>query len=145
MNSNNFSSYLNSNSDLNVNNKSTTDGNYIGYKEEFNENNPLMQNFHKMNNNLKSFSPDLKKFKSLNIQSSNSNTRRRNLLNSYDKINPDIEQYQSIQLSKNFEENNLHLKNIFDEPLTTNIGRNYLNSLNVNNFNKMDLIYFYTC
>ena len=138
MNSNNFSSYLNSNSDLNVNNKSTTDGNYIGYKEEFNENNPLMQNVHKMNNNLKSFSPDLKKFKSLNIQSSNSNTRRRNLLNSYDKINPDIEQYQSIQLSKNFEENNLHLKNIFDEPLTTNIGRNYLNSLNVNNFNKMD-------
>ena len=138
MNSNNFSSYLNSNSDLNVNNKSTTDGNYIGYKEEFNENNPLMQNVHKMNNNLKSFSPDLKKFKSLNIQSSNSNNRRRNLLNSYDKINPDIEQYQSIQLSKNFEENNLHLKNIFDEPLTTNIGRNYLNSLNVNNFNKMD-------
>ena len=138
MNSNNFSSYLNSNSDLNVNNKSITDGNYIGYKEEFNENNPLMQNVHKMNNNLKSFSPDLKKFKSLNIQSSNSNTRRRNLLNSYDKINPDIEQYQSIQLSKNFEENNLHLKNIFDEPLTTNIGRNYLNSLNVNNFNKMD-------
>ena len=138
MNSNNFSSYLNSNSDLNANNKSITDGNYIGYKEEFNENNPLMQNVHKMNNNLKSFSPDLKKFKSLNIQSSNSNNRRRNLLNSYDKINPDIEQYQSIQLSKNFEENNLHLKNIFDEPLTTNIGRNYLNSLNVNNFNKMD-------
>ena len=138
MNSNNFSSYLNSNSDLNVNNKSITDGNYIGYKEEFNENNPLMQNVHKMNNNLKSFSPDLKKFKSLNIQSSNSNNRRRNLLNSYDKINPDIEQYQSIQLSKNFEENNLRLKNIFDEPLTTNIGRNYLNSLNVNNFNKMD-------
>ena len=138
MNSNNFSSYLNSNSDLNMNNKSITDNNYIGYKEEFNENNPLMQNVHKMNNNPKYFSPDLKKFKSLNIQSSNNYSKRRNLINSYDKINPDFEQYQSIQLSKNFEENNLRLKNIFDEPLTTNIGRNYLNSLNINKFNKMD-------
>ena len=138
MNSNNFSSYLNSNSDLNMNNKSITDNNYIGYKEEFNENNPLMQNVHKMNNNPKYFSPDLKKFKSLNIQSSNNYFKRRNLINSYDKINPDFEQYQSIQLSKNFEENNLRLKNIFDEPLTTNIGRNYLNSLNINKFNKMD-------
>ena len=138
MNSNNFSSFLNSNSDLNINNKSITDNNYIGYKEEFNENNPLMQNVHKMNNNPKYFSPDLKKFKSLNIQSSNNYSKRRNLINSYDKINPDFEQYQSIQLSKNFEENNLRLKNIFDEPLTTNIGRNYLNSLNINKFNKMD-------
>ena len=50
MNSNNLSSLMNSNSDLNANNKSINndDNNYIGYKEEFNENNPLMQNVHKM-------------------------------------------------------------------------------------------------
>ena len=109
-NSNNFSSYLNSNSDINANIKSinnnnlkTDDSNYIGYKEEFNENNPLMQNVHKMNNNIKYFSPDLKKFNSLNIYNSNSNIRKRNLLNSYDKLNTEIEQYQSIQLSKNFD------------------------------------------
>ena len=133
-NSNNFSSYLNSNSDINANIKSinnnnlkTDDSNYIGYKEEFNENNPLMQNVHKMNNNIKYFSPDLKKFNSLNIYNSNSNIRKRNLLNSYDKLNTEIEQYQSIQLSKNFDTNNIHLKNIFDEPLTSNLGKKYLN------------------
>ena len=138
-NSNNFSSYLNSNSDINVNIKSInndnlkTDGNnYIGYKEEFNENNPLMQNVHKMNNNIKYFSPDLKKFNSLNIYNSNSNIRKRNLLNSYDKLNTEIEQYQSIQLSKNFDTNNIHLKNIFDEPLTSNLGKKYLKSIDAN-------------
>ena len=144
MYSNNFSSYLNSNSDLNSNNRSindyrkTDDNNYIGYKEEFNENNPLMQNVHKMNNNIKYFSPDLKKYKSLNIQSYNMNTRKRNLMNSYDRFNTDVEQYQSIQLSKNFEENNLLLKKIFDEPLTTNLGKNYLKSIDANNLNKMN-------
>ena len=138
-NSNNFSSYLNSNSDLNANNKTinndylkTDDNNYIGYKEEFNENNPLMQNVHRMNNNLKYFSPDLKKFNSINIYSSNMNSRKRNLLNSYDRINIDIEQNQSIQLSKNFDKNNIHLKNIFDEPLTSNLGKKYLKSIDVN-------------
>ena len=144
MYSNNFSSYLNSNSDLNSNNRSindyrkTDDNNYIGYKEEFNENNPLMQNVHKMNNNIKYFSPDLKKYKSLNIQSYNMNTRKRNLMNSYDRFNTDVEQYQSIQLSKNFEENNLLLKKIFDEPLTTNLGKNYLKAIDANNLNKMN-------
>lgn len=138
-NSNNFSSYLNSNSDINANIKSinnnnlkTDDNNYIGYKEEFNENNPLMQNVHKMNNNIKYFSPDLKKFNSLNIYNSNSNIRKRNLLNSYDKLNTEIEQYQSIQLSKNFDTNNIHLKNIFDEPLTSNLGKKYLKSIDTN-------------
>ena len=138
-NSNNFSSYLNSNSDINANIKSinnnnlkTDDSNYIGYKEEFNENNPLMQNVHKMNNNIKYFSPDLKKFNSLNIYNSNSNIRKRNLLNSYDKLNTEIEQYQSIQLSKNFDTNNIHLKNIFDEPLTSNLGKKYLKSIDTN-------------
>ena len=145
MNSNNFSSYLNSNSDLNANNKSinndhlkTDNNNYIGYKEEFNENNPLMQNANKMNNNLKYFSPDLKKFKSLNIYGSNMNSKRRNLINSYDKINTEIEQYQSIQLSKNLEENHIRLKNIFDEPLTSNLGRNYLKSIDANDLKKMN-------
>ena len=85
INSGNFSSYLNS-SDINANNKSinneyvkTDENNYIGYKEEFNENNPLMQNVHKMNNiNLKYSSPDLKKFNSLKIY--NPNSRQRKLL-----------------------------------------------------------------
>ena len=142
INSNNFSSYLNS-SDLNVNNKSinneylkTDENNYIGYKEEFNENNPLMQNVHKMNNiNLKYSSPDLKKFNSLKIY--NPSSRQRKLLNSYDKINTEIGVNQSIQLSKNLE-NNIHLKNIFDEPLTSNLGKNYIKSIDVNDFDKMN-------
>ena len=98
LNSNNFSSYLNSNSELNMNNKSinneylkTDDNNYIGYKEEFNENNPLMQNVHKMNNNIKYTSPDLKKINSLGIYNSKMNSRKRKMLNSYDKLNPEIE------------------------------------------------------
>ena len=142
INSNNFSSYLNS-SDLNANNKSinneylkTDENNYIGYKEEFNENNPLMQNVHKMNNiNLKYSSPDLKKFNSLKIY--NPSSRQRKLLNSYDKINTEIGVNQSIQLSKNLE-NNIHLKNIFDEPLTCNLGKNYIKSIDVNDFDKMN-------
>ena len=142
INSNNFSSYLNS-SDLNANNKSinneylkTDDNNYIGYKEEFNENNPLMQNVHKMNNiNLKYSSPDLKKFNSLKIY--NPTSRQRKLINSYDKINTEIGVNQSIQLSKNLE-NNIHLKNIFDEPLTSNLGKNYIKSIDVNDFDKMN-------
>ena len=142
INSNNFSSYLNS-SDLNANNKSinneylkTDENNYIGYKEEFNENNPLMQNVHKMNNiNLKYSSPDLKKFNSLKIY--NPSSRQRKLLNSYDKINTEIGVNQSIQLSKNLE-NNFHLKNIFDEPLTSNLGKNYIKSIDVNDFDKMN-------
>ena len=140
MNSNNLSSLMNSNSDLNANNKSINndENNYIGYKEEFNENNPLMQNVHKMNNNIKYLSPDFKKFRSLNIINSNMNPKKRNLLNSYDKINTEIEQYQSIQLSKNFEENHIRLKNIFDEPITSNLGKNYLKSINVNNLDKMN-------
>ena len=145
LNSNNFSSYLNSNSDLNMNNKSinneylkTDDNNYIGYKEEFNENNPLMQNVHKMNNNIKYTSPDLKKINSLGIYNSKMNSRKRKMLNSYDKLNPEIEQYQSIQLSKNFDTNNIRLKNIFDEPLTSNLGKNYLKSIDAKNLDKMD-------
>ena len=142
INSNNFSSYLNT-SDLNANNKSinneylkTDENNYIGYKEEFNENNPLMQNVHKMNNiNLKYSSPDLKKFNSLKIY--NPSSRQRKLLNSYDKINTEIGVNQSIQLSKNLE-NNIHLKNIFDEPLTSNLGKNYIKSIDVNDFDKMN-------
>ena len=142
INSNNFSSYLNS-SDLNTNNKSinneylkTDENNYIGYKEEFNENNPLMQNVHKMNNiNLKYSSPDLKKFNSLKIY--NPSSRQRKLLNLYDKINTEIGVNQSIQLSKNLE-NNIHLKNIFDEPLTSNLGKNYIKSIDVNDFDKMN-------
>jgi hypothetical protein len=143
INSGNFSSYLNS-SDINANNKSinneyvkTDENNYIGYKEEFNENNPLMQNVHKMNNiNLKYSSPDLKKFNSLKIN--NPNSRQRKLLNSYDKINTEIGVNQSIQLSKNFDTNNIHLKNIFDEPLTSNLGKNYIKSIDVNGFDKMN-------
>ena len=145
MNSNNFSSYLNSNSDINMNNRSINneslkpdDNNYIGYREEFNENNPLMQNVHKMNNNMKYLSPDLKNYKSLNNYISNINSRKRNLMNSYDKINIETGQYQSIQLSKNFEENHIRLKNIFDEPLTSNLGKNYLKSIELNNLDKMN-------
>ena len=66
------------------------------------------------------------------------NPKKRNLLNSYDKINTEIEQYQSIQLSKNFEENHIRLKNIFDEPITSNLGKNYLKSINVNNLDRMN-------
>ena len=143
LNSNNFSSYLNT-SDLNSNNKSisneylkTDENNYIGYKEEFNENNPLMQNVHKMNNvNLKYSSPDLKNFNTLKIY--NSNSRQRKLLNSYDKINTEIGVNQSIHLSKNFDTNNIHLKNIFEEPLTSNLGKNYIKSIDVNDFDKMN-------
>ena len=145
MNSNNFSSYLNSNGDINMNNRSINneslkpdDNNYIGYREEFNENNPLMQNVHKMNNNMKYLSPDLKNYKSLNNYISNINSRKRNLMNSYDKIIIETEQYQSIQLSKNFEENHIRLKNIFDEPLTSNLGKNYLKSIELNNLDKMN-------
>jgi hypothetical protein len=140
LNSNNFSSLMNSSNDLNANNKSIKqdENNYIGYKEEFNENNPLMQNVHRMNSNEKYSSPNLKKLHSLKIYDSNYNLRKRNLMNSYDKINTDIAQYQSIQLSKNFEENHLQLKNIFDEPNINNQNKNYLKSIDANNLQKMN-------
>ena len=88
-----------------------------------------------LNINLKYSSPDLKKFNSLKIY--NPSSRQRKLLNSYDKINTEIGVNQSIQLSKNLE-NNIHLKNIFDEPLTSNLGKNYIKSIDVNDFDKMN-------
>ena len=136
---NNISSLMNSNNDLNNKNIKTDENNYIGYKEEFNENNPLMQNVHSMNNNnLKYSSPNLKKLHSLKIYNSNYNIKNRHLINSYDKINTDINQYQSIQLSKNFEENNLHLKNIFAEPESNNFNKNNLKSIDAYNLQKMN-------
>ena len=153
-NSKNLSSIMNSNNDLNkknynINNYANNDyikteeNNYIGYKEEFNDNNPLIQNAHSLNNNVKYYSPNSNRYNNLSINQSNLNSNRINVLKSYDKVKSENKQYQSIQLSKNLDMNNQNLKDIFDEAINTNTNNTknkYLKSFDVNNFENMNYL-----
>ena len=143
LNSNNLSS-INSNKELNRNNNNygsnenlrTEENNYIGYKDEFNDNNPLIQDAHNLNNNLKYYSPNINRYNSLNNINSNNNLKRRNILNSYDRIKTE-NNYQSIQLSKNL--NSQKLANIFED-ITDNTNNNFRNSIDIDNFENMNYL-----
>ena len=136
LNSNYYSSLMNSHNDINkTNNNSinnylnndrsrTEENNYIGYKEEFNDNNPLIQNAH----NIKYYSPSGNRYNNISLNKSNINDRKKNLIKSYDRPNIDNSQYNSIQLSHNL--NTLKLTNIFDD------GINNSNSPNMNKYAK---------
>ena len=145
LNSNNYSSYMNSNIDLNKKNDNinnylkTEDNNYIGYKEEFNDNNPLIQNALSLNNNIKYYSPKSNRYNN-NLNQSNINSKRRNLLHSYDRVKTENNQYQSIQLSKHLD-NNQNLKNIFDEVINNNNTKSkYMKSIDIDNIANMNYL-----
>lgn len=150
LNSRNFSSLMNSNNDLNKNNNNinnyannerlkTEDNNYIGYKEEFNDNNPLIQNAHYLNNNIKYYSPNSNRYNNLGINNSILNSRKRNLFNSYDKVKAENGQFQSIQLSKNL--NTQKLTNIFDDVINNNTSLNdYLKTKDVDNLDNLNYL-----
>ncbi len=148
-NSNYYSSLMNSHNDVNKNNgninnylnndrSKTEENNYIGYKEEFNENNPLIQNAH----NIKYYSPSKNKYNNdINLNKSNVNGRNRNLIQSYDRVKKDNSQFQSIQLSQNF--NNLKLTNIFDDAINNSINNTNANKYakevdNIDNLNYLE-------
>jgi len=148
LNSRNFSSLANSNNDLNKNNNSinnygnndyirTEENNYIGYKDEFNDSNPLIQDAHYANN-LKYHTPSKDRYNRLNSLSLNNSSIRRNLLRSVDRIQTDNNQFQSIQLSKNL--NSQKLTNIFDDDIANNINSNLINSINVDNIENMNYL-----
>ncbi len=136
------SSDLNKNSRNNINNNENNErkdeNNYIGYKEEFTDNNPLIQDAHYLNNNLRHFSPNSNRFNNLSIN--NSNSKRRNLFKSYDRIKTENNQFQSIQLSKNFESNNQSLKNIFDEAIINNLNNKYIKTNDIDNTDNMNYL-----
>lgn len=150
LNSRNFSSLMNSNNDLNKNNNNinnyannerlkTEENNYIGYKEEFNDNNPLIQNAHYLNNNIKYYSPNSNRYNNLGINNSILNSRKRNLFNSYDKVKAENGQFQSIQLSKNL--NTQKLTNIFDDVINNNTSLNdYLKTKDVDNLDNLNYL-----
>ena len=138
-----------SNNDLNKNNRDNInnyanndrkDENYIGYKEEFTDNNPLIQGALYLNNNAKYYSPISNRYNNLSINNLNSNSRKRNLFKSYDRIKTENNQYQSIQLSKNFESNNQNLKNIFDEAQVNNLNNKYIKSIDIDNTENMNYL-----
>ena len=149
LNSHNYSSLMISNNDLNKNNRDNInnyannerkDENYIGYKEEFTDNNPLIQGALYLNNNAKYYSPISNRYNNLSINNLNSNSRKRNLFKSHDRIKTENNQYQSIQLSKNFESNNQNLKNIFDEAQVNNLNNKYIKSIDIDNTENMNYL-----
>ena len=148
LNSHNFSS-INSNNDINKNNNNinnygnndylrTEENNYVGYRDEFNDSNPLIQNAHNLNNknNLNNYSSDLNRYYSLNAINLNNNSKRRSLLKSYDRIKTENDQSNIIQLSKNL--NSQKLTNIFDDTLNNN--NNFRNSLDIDNFENLNYL-----
>ena len=154
LNSRNFSSIMYSNNDLNRNKSNinnylnnnndyikTDDNNYIGYKEEFNDNNPLIKNAHYINNNMKNFSPNPNRYSNLSLNSSNLNSKRRNLFKSYDKVKSENNQLQNIQLSNNIGINNQSLKKLFeDDVININTSNKYLKSLDANNLQNLNYL-----
>ena len=160
MNSNNnFTSIMNSKNDLNKNSKDSfnndgvndhlkTEDNYVGYKEEFNDNNnPLILNAHYSNNNSKNNSSDkyrynsLNSLHSLNINKSNLISKRK--LKSFDRVKTEnsLEPIISIKLNKNLKSKNL--TNIFDETTLNTINNNTNekklgNSQNANTLDNMN-------
>lgn len=148
LNSRNFSSFANSNNDLNKNNNNinnygnndyirTDENNYIGYKDEFNDSNPLIQDAHYANN-LKYRTPSKDRYNRLNNLSLNISSNRRSLLRSVDRLQTENNQFQSIQLTKNL--NSQKLTNIFDDDVVNNLNNNLINSLNVDNIENMNYL-----
>ena len=149
LNSNYYSSLMNSHNDVNKSNSNinnylnndrsiTEENNYIGYKEVFDDNNPLIQNAH----NLKYYSALGEYNKnSIRLSKSNINSRRRNLIQSYDKSRKENSQAQSIQLSQNF--NSVKLTNIFDDVINNSISNTNVNKYakevdNIDNLNYLE-------
>ena len=149
LNSHNYSSLMNSNNDLNKNNRNINNyGNndrlkgedsYIGYKEEFNDNNPLIKNAHNMNN-VKYNSPNSNKYSNLSNNNSNLKSKRSYLINSYDRIKTEGNDYKSIQLSNNFDINNQNLKNIFDDAIIKDTKNKYMKSMDVDNLDNLNYL-----
>ena len=149
LNSKNYSSLMNSNIDLNKNNKNINsygnndhlkgEDSYIGYKEEFNDNNPLIKNALSINN-IKYYSPSSNRYNNLSINNSDLNTKRRNLLNSYDRIKTEGNNYKSIQLSNNFDVNNQNLKNVFDDVIVKDTKNKYIKSTEVDNLANLNYL-----
>ena len=156
LNSNNYSSFMNSNNtnnelyrnNSNINNYAnneylkTEENNYIGYKEEFNDNNnPLIKNAHHLNNNLKYYSPSSNRYTNLSLNNSGLNSRSRHLLKSYDRVKTENNNnYQSIQLSKNFDiSNSQNLKNIFNEEINSTNNKN-IKSIDVDNLQNLNYL-----
>ena len=136
-NKSNINNYLNNNNDY----IKTDDNNYIGYKEEFNDNNPLIKNAHYINNNMKNFSPNPNRYSNLSLNSSNLNSKRRNLFKSYDKVKSENNQLQNIQLSNNIGINNQSLKKLFeDDVININTSNKYLKSLDANNLQNLNYL-----
>ena len=151
MNSNNnFNSIVNSKSDLNKNNKDTfnndgindylkTEDNYVGYKEEFSDNNnPLILKSHYSNNNSKSISSDNNRYNSLNsLNLKKSSLISKRKIRSFDRVKTEnnLEPIINIKMNKNLKSKNL--TNIFDEATLNTIKNNtneqkLENSLNSN-------------
>jgi len=157
MNSNNnFTSIMNSKNDLNKNAKDSFNNDgindyfkaedyYVGYKEEFNDNNnPLILNAHYSNNNANNDSSDKYRYNSLNNLSLNkSNLISKRKLRSFDRVKTEnnLEPIITIKLNKNLKSKNL--TNIFDETTLNTISNNanekkLENSLNANTLDNMN-------
>ena len=157
MNSNNnFTSIINSKNDLDKNSKNSfnndgindyvkTEDNYVGYKEEFNDNNnPLILNAHHSNNNANNNFSEKFRYNSLNSLSINkSNLISKRKIKSFDKVKTEniLEPIIGIKLNKNLKTKNL--TNIFDETTLNTINNNtnekkLENSLNANTLDNMN-------
>jgi hypothetical protein len=153
---NNFTSIMNSKNDMNKNSKDNfnndgindylkTEDNYIGYKEEFNDNNnPLIINAHYSNNNTRNSSSDKYRYNSLNSLNINkSNLISKRKIKSFDRVKTqdNLEPIIGIKLNKNLKTKNL--TNIFDETTLNTINNNtnekkLENSLNSNTLDNMN-------
>ena len=157
--SSNSNLIMNSKNDFNKNSKDSfnndgyndylkTEDNYVGYKEEFNDNNnPLIINAHYSNNNTKNNSSDKNRYRSLNSLNSlninQSNIISKRKLKSFDRVKTEnsLEPIIGIKLNKNLKSKNL--TNIFDETtlntINNNTNENKLeNTLNANTLDNMN-------
>ena len=148
-----LSSYMYSNdSNIDLNNYKD-ENNYIGFKEEFNENNPLFQDVYKIpsldqtKNKIKYNENNLNQ--SINLSNINilknkkiflkneKNKNKNNLIHSYDSIKMNSNRYKnnnsynSIKLNENIKNNNL--KNLFTENEENSYNKKY-NSIDIDSY-----------
>ena len=147
-----LSSYMYSNdSNIDINNNYKDENNYVGFKEEFNENNPLFQDVYKIPslNQTKNKIKDNEHNQSINISNLNilknkkiflkneKNKNKNNLIHSYDSIKMNSNRYKnnnsynSIRLNENIKNNNL--KNIFTESEENKSNKKY-NSIDIDSY-----------
>ena len=149
-----LSSYLfSSDNNIDINDNYKDENNYIGFKEEFNENNPLFQDVYKIpslnqtKNNIKD--NENKQNQNININNLNvlknkkvylktgKNKNKNNFIHSYDSIKINNNRYKnynsnnSIKVNENIINNNL--KNIFEENEENNFNKKY-NSIDINSY-----------